>query len=339
MQTDIISTWIYLDSPEEQSEYLQVGSASHLPAFQAVYWRCVCVFFAASLAHNPDKKHLLFTNCRLSDFPLIDGLDTGRFLQTLGVEIVELSLLHQTPKGYFGQWRNQFYIFDILKFIEKTFHHDEAFIVLDSDCIINRPLDAMFADIRKHDKLVLTIPYADDHNINGITRADMRNIYMELDGKDPGANPVYYGGELFAGTLQAIRSINQLVPGIWANMMQRHMDGKPKFNEEAHLLSYCYHKTGGFGTAAPYIKRIWTAPQHNTVDTTDIGLPIWHLPSEKKGGIALLFKYLQNDAKNAPVFSDLAQLGAYVGISKRTKYLDWRHFLKYSWLYKWWKSR
>ena len=51
---DIISTWIYLDSPEESSEYPQVGKGSHLPEFQQVYWRCVAVFF--DIIFNPPTR-------------------------------------------------------------------------------------------------------------------------------------------------------------------------------------------------------------------------------------------------------------------------------------------
>ncbi|MDO8970748.1 MAG: hypothetical protein Q7U74_08680, partial [Saprospiraceae bacterium] len=66
---DIISTWIYLDSPEESSEYPQVGKRSHLPDFQKVYWRCVAVFFAVSTQSNPGRRHILFSNVKAEDLP------------------------------------------------------------------------------------------------------------------------------------------------------------------------------------------------------------------------------------------------------------------------------
>jgi hypothetical protein len=118
MRSDIISTWIYLDSPEERSEYPQVGSASHSAEFQKIYWRCIAVFFALSIEHNPGRRHLLFSNWRAESFPVIDGLDLRAFLQGKGVEVVTLPLTWQTPPGWFGRWRNQFYIFDILSFFE-----------------------------------------------------------------------------------------------------------------------------------------------------------------------------------------------------------------------------
>lgn len=339
---EYISTWIYLDSPEESSEYPQVGKQSHLADFQKVYWKCVAVFFALSTQFNPQRRHLLFSNKTLEEIPQIDGFDLQRFLKEKNVEVVTLPLTWQTPEGYFGKWRNQFYIFDILQFIENDFKSADGsksptdpdkscFIILDSDCIINRPLDALFAEIARHGLLALPMPYSETHNINGVTREEMRQIYTELDGSDPGENPLYYGGEIFAATLPVIRQISAMAPAVWQNMLERHRANRPKLNEEAHFLSYCYHKTGRFGSLERFIKRIWTSPQYTNVQPEDANLPIWHLPSEKTGGIALLFGQLKNGNLK------WNELGGYLGVPTRTKYLNWRHRLKYTVLYRWLK--
>ena len=52
--------------------------------------------------------------------------------------------------------------------------------------------------------------------------------------------------------------------------------------------------------------------------------------SLKTGGIALLFRYLASGDKRW-MSSDL---GGYVGVPKRKKYLDMKHFLKHTWVYK-----
>ncbi len=337
---EYICTWIYLDSPEESSEYPQVGKKSHLADFQKVYWKCVAVFFALSTQFNPQRRHVLFSNKTLEAIPEIDGFDLQGFLKGKNVEVVTLPLTWQTPEGYFGKWRNQFYIFDILQFIESAWSNDSkssdhskvpSFIVLDSDCVINRPLDALFAEIRQSGLLALPMPYSETHNINGVTRKEMRQIYAELDGKDPGENPVYYGGEIFAATLPVIRQINAIAPAVWQNMLDRHRSGSIKLNEEAHFLSYCYHKIGRYGSLGRFIKRIWTSPHYSNVQPEDANLPIWHLPSEKTGGIALIFKKLET--RNWK----LDELGDCLGVPKRTKYLNLRHWLKYTTLYKWLK--
>ena len=326
-----ISTWIYLDSPTESSEYPQVGKGSHLHDFQKVYWRCVAVFFALSKQHNPESRHVLFSNKKAEEFPEVDGLDLKQFLQEKEVEIVTIPLTWQTPEGYFGKWRNQFYIFDILQFIEnQKFSDTSAFLVLDSDCVIHASLEPLFAEIRKEGLLVLPMPYGEDFDINGITRKDMKRMFTELDGKAPDTLPLYYGGEVFAATLPVIRQINAMAPNVWNNMLERHRNGQVKFNEEAHFLSYCYHKIGKFGLIDRFIKRIWTSPKYSNVHPEDAQLPIWHLPSEKTGGIALLFKYLASGNRR---WMD-ADLGKYLGVPKRKKYLNFKHFLKHTWIYK-----
>lgn len=331
---DYICTWIYLDSPEESSEYPQVGKGSHLPDFQKVYWRCVAVFFAISTQTNPTRRHLLFTNVESDKLPVVDGLDLKSFLKSRNVEVVTLPLTWQTPEGYFGKWRNQFYIFDILAHFDREtqsqpVNTSPAVVVLDSDCIVNRSLDGLFKDIREHGLMALPMHFADDYNINGVTRGDMRRIFAELDeGKDPGHNPEYCGGEIFAATLANIRTINQIAPGVWQNMLERHRAGTQKLNEEAHFLSYCYHRIGGWASLEKYIKRIWTSPKFANVQPEDFELPIWHLPAEKTGGIALIFKTLDKR-----IWS-LEALGGIVGIPKRTRYLNIKHYLKHTRLYK-----
>ncbi len=194
---DYISTWIYLDSQDESSEYPQVGKASHLPEFQRVYWRCVAVFYAVSTQTNPERKHVLFTNVAEENLPIVDGVDIGSLLKEKNVAVVTLPLTWQAPKGWHGKWRNQFYIFDILQFIENQYNpsgegvnsspdkQEPAFVVLDSDCIVNRSLDALFTNIRDQKLLTLPMHFADDYNINGLTRTDMRQVFAELDGSDP----------------------------------------------------------------------------------------------------------------------------------------------------------
>ncbi len=331
----IVSTWIYLDAPEERSVYPQVGTQSHLPAFQMVYWQCVAVFYALSKYHNPGARHLLFTNQQKDRLPVKDGFDWARFLDDLDVEVVTLPLTWQTPPGYFGSWRNQFYIFDILQFFEKQVYNDDTpLLVFDSDCLVNRPLDALFEDIRRHGLMALPIhDHPPEDNINGITRLDMRALFAELDGRDPGMVPVYYGGEVFAATPPVVRRINALMPPVWEVMMERHRQAKAKFNEEAHFLSYCYHRIGQFGSLEPWIRRIWTSTRYTDVKAADVNLPIWHLPSEKTGGIAILFERLRK-GQFLPVHPD--QIGPLVGIPRRSVYRNIRHRLKYTALYRWW---
>lgn len=331
--TDFISTWIYLDSPEESSEYPQVGKASHLPEFQKVYWRCVAVFFEMSVRNNPHCRHILFSNVAANDLPNVDGLDLKSLLNQRNVAVVTLPLTWQAPKGWHGKWRNQFYIFDVLSWFGSNADKDSALLVLDSDCIVNRPLDGLFADIRKNGLMTLPMGFDPSYNINGLTRGDMQRLFGELDDKMPGELPEYCGGEIFAATYAKVEEINAMAPKIWEAMLRRFAEGKPKFNEEAHFLSYCYYKLGANATLRPYIRRIWTSPKFKNVEKADFDLPIWHLPAEKTGGIALLFKRLKAYTGRMMLYNGREDLGGMLGVPKRTRYLNLKHFLKHTRLY------
>jgi hypothetical protein len=336
MQKDIISTWIYLDNPDESSEYPQVGKASHLQSFQNVYWKCIAVFYALSVRMNPERKHILFSNQTWEDLPMVEGFDLKNFLQNMNVELVTLPLKWQTPEGFFGKWRNQFYIFDVLAYVESRFKDNESLLVLDSDCLINRSLDGLFVEIQRQGLMVLPLPYAENHNINGITRMDMQKIFKEILflEKDSMPIPIYFGGEVFAANISNIKKINQIAPKLWDEMIKRHQSGRHKLNEEAHFLSFCYFRIGYYGVLDSFIKRIWTSPKHNNVEISDVNLPIWHLPSEKKGGIALLFEKLKHNSQLLD-HTDAEiphELGKYLGLPKRTKWLNFKqrltHLLK-----------
>ncbi|MFN0015683.1 MAG: hypothetical protein ACKVU2_14135 [Saprospiraceae bacterium] len=330
----LIATWIYLDSDAESSVYPQVGKLSHLEDFQMIYWQCVAVFFEYSVRHNPSAKHVLFSNQTPAQLPLQNGFSWAEHLERLGVELVTLPLTWQTPPGYHGAWRNQFYIFDILQFFERQAYDDNTpLLVFDSDCIINQPLDTLFKEIHNLGLLVLPMPFTSEYNINGITRKSMRELYTILDNQDPGIDPVYYGGEVFAATPLIVNKINERMPYVWALMQNLHSAGKPKFTEEAHFLSYFYFHIEKIGSLEPYMRRIWTSPRYNDVEPSDIQLPIWHLPSEKKGGIAILFHDLTS---KIPLPISTVKLGGIFGLSKRTRYLDLKHYIKYTPFYRWW---
>ena len=77
--TKYIATWVYLDSSSEKSKYPNNKGDSTTPEFQAVYWRCIVLFFKTSLRFNKNATHLLFTNTAV--IPTIDGMDLSIFFK------------------------------------------------------------------------------------------------------------------------------------------------------------------------------------------------------------------------------------------------------------------
>ena len=289
MKKTVIGTWLHAETKGTESQYMQVGGVSSSTSFQDVYWRCVVVFFASSVRHNPDAAHRLFTT--VARVPDIDAFETSAFLAKLGVEVVQVPLTYLPPVGYHGAWRNQFYILDIIKYLDSHSAPDEQHLILDSDCVFTAPVQPLADDLSRLGLLALDISLPADEDINGITQRDMKQIFEELGLPVPGEIAHYYGGEFFAATADAIHRLAREVDPLWTLQMERFAEGKLKFNEEAHFLSYLYAKLGyAAPTANAYIARIWTSFKYRNTVPEDVDLMIWHVPAEKKYGLKRLYQ-------------------------------------------------
>ena len=306
MSRTTISTWLYAEAPGEESVYPQVigHGAPSSTRFQAVYWRCVAVFFASLARHDEGSARVLYTN--VETVPTVDGHDLGTFLDRLGVEVVTQPYTFQPPEGYFGAWRNQFYVFDCVRDLAQRLDEDAVGMVLDSDCVWARPPARMASMTRRHRALTYDLALPAEGDQNGLTLADMAALYADLDADGFGAAspadgrpeaggdeapPPYIGGELIAGTGAALRALDGRIDALWAEMLRRHHAGLPKFFEEAQTLSYLYHALGiAYGTANPYIRRIWTTLlKGDDARAPDLDLTVWHVPGEKRYGLRRLF--------------------------------------------------
>lgn len=291
---NVLSTWILLDDQESASQFPQAGRSSSADgSVHLTYWRCVAVFFAvARRTAGPDYKLRLYTGSHRnvpSSPPFV-----AEALKDLGVEIHVVPLTYLPPAGYYGRFRNQFYIFDILKAIAAD-AGDENHLILDSDCLCLRSLDDMFRSVEVKGALTFSMSYPPEYNINGLTRLQMREIFEEMSGVPVAQVPVYYGGEFYVSTASFIRKLVPLAAVAWEQSLERFHAGKPKLNEEAHLLTYLYDRLGvEEGTGNRFIKRLWTGVHFRNGVAEDAKLPIVHLPSEKRFGFVTLYKLIQD---------------------------------------------
>ncbi|WP_341279856.1 hypothetical protein [Paenibacillus sp. FSL H8-0537] len=313
-----ICTWIYLDSKDEESSYTQVGNNSADKSFQEVYWRCVYVYFCSSVKNNPEMNHVLFTNS--VDIPDVNGFSIKEELAKLKVDVVHLPLTYQTPEGYFSSWRNQFYIFDILKYIGSNYNPEDCFVILDSDCVWVRKADTIMNVIAEKQIMAYNMPFTETEDIHGLSRNEMKEIYEALLQRTIPEPPSYAGGEWFGATVSYISKLNEEVDQAWSESLNRFNQGLLKFNEEAHMLSFLYYKLGYEGSeAAPFIRRMWTlSAVRRDVSYNDLELTVWHCPSEKKYAIAHLFEDISSgkgDFESIPVGEEFVKyIGEYFGI-------------------------
>lgn len=314
----LIATWFVSDDAADGTFFPQIGRLSSDPGAKAIYWRCVVAFYATSLLHNEGCSHVFFTNTGL---PTLDGLDVAKLLEGWGVEVVKLPITYRLPRGSVDRWGNQFYIFDIVKYLVTARRWDSA-VVLDSDIVWTESAEQLHEAIER-DGIVTYMhdldAYPEGVLINGASRASLV-AFMNRHDKKRHDRFIYCGGEFFAATLDAMDRMFRRLPPLWEEMM-RCGDG-PK--EEAHLLSILYLLEGyPMGNGNRFIKRLWTTFKYNTVEKSDYLLPLWHLPSEKRYGYVALFAHMKRNGllrypRPAELKLERAQLGKQFGIPRRT---------------------
>ena len=288
--TDYIATWFYRESADEASFYPQMGQRGDSALVHSVYMQIQVPFFRTFRHYNPKARLLFFTNLRREGLP--------RFLlglfDELGVETVTLPYTRRPPKGWYGAWQNQFYLYDILGWMGGRMKADDALLVCDADCLCRTPLDGLFDEIRKQGSALYEFITDRSATINGITLPEMEAFYSGCYGTPPRSPIAYYGGEFIGLRGDSVCRINEAYAGLWAFNLARAGSREPKLNEEAHVLSVLAERLDLRNAVANrYVKRMWTSPQFNNVCPEDERLAVWHLPYEKKRGLYRLFRLLE----------------------------------------------
>jgi len=293
-----IATWIYIDSKGEESEYPQVGADSSELEFQAIYWRCVCLFYIRCRKFNPETRLVLFTNITRETLPEIEMFSVKELMQQLQVEVVHVEANSLPPKNYYQGWRNQFYIFDILHHLCGTdLEDDDKVLILDSDCVWMDSADAIWQILDRYPWPNYRYDYPVDQSINGITRLQMQQLYATFSGRPVKEPPHYSGGEIFAAKAHMLPRIKAAFDPLWKQLLAANDQHVLKFNEEAHTLSYLHFllEQKGEGALNSVIKRMWTDTNtYRNIQPEDANLAIWHLPAEKRTGIRELYNQTIN---------------------------------------------
>jgi hypothetical protein len=205
--------------------------------------------------------------------------------------VKNLELSKKTPVDWYGAWRNQLYEFDILR--ELSNDGENNYLILDSDILIRESLIPLFQEIEKNGAICYDCGYEVNHNINGISIAEMRSLYTDIYGEGEGL-PSYYGGEFIGLTSRVIKKLVDEFEFLWSENYKRYENKIFKLNEEAHFLSVLYYKLDVCNDLGnKYIRRMWTAIKYDNINEKDVYLSIWHLPAEKKYGLNKLFEWFK----------------------------------------------
>lgn len=293
------------------------------------YWKCCMTFFSTSVRCNPEALHILYTN---DETPIkYNGIDLKKFLEEIGIEIRYLPFKIFTPPKEFSRYLMlAYYKFDVLNDLcnreENTYS-----IILDSDCIWTKK-DKELTQLIKSDKLLIFDVYdrkdPKDKGPHNFSRHDMGRLFKYIDSKYPKKYPIWFGGEIIAGSAKNLKIISNELHSVYNHILQIAQDPaqmiySKKMLERGmeFLASYVINKEKvQWHEAKKYIKRIWTSKKINNVSPEDINLTIWHMISEKIMGIPALCEEVLNRNSTfwqMPLENFNIYLGEYLGVPER----------------------
>ena len=285
-----IASWFYYESSCEASYYPQMGRRGDSPLAHSVYMQIQVPFFVTFQHYNPETRLLFFTNLEQLPNFLVE------LFHHLHVEIVTLPYRCAPPKGWYHSWANQFYLYDILQYMENRLKENDTFTIIDADCICQRSLVPFFEQVVQTGSGLYANDMSDNWQSSDLNQGQMTEIYRSFYGKEPSQKLFYYGGEFISLRGDKVKEVNKAYTPLWQYNLQLFEEQKPKLNQEALMFSVLAEHLqirNSIGNA--YIKRIWTSPKVNNCRLEDKQLAIWHLPYEKRRGL----HYLYNDLKRS----------------------------------------
>lgn len=309
-KVNYLSSWFYQETEGEASYYPQMGRKGSSPLAKSVYMQIQVPFFVSFKHHNPDCRFLFFTNvAQLPEF--LDDL-----FRQLDVEVVRLDYNCAPPKGWYHSWANQFYLYDILRYMEGRMDDDDTFTVIDADCICHKPLASFFDRVRREGSGLYVEGRDAGWVSSDLNQMQMEEIYRNFYGQEPTKPLYYYGGEFISLRGDKLRLVNEAYAPLWHYNLQLFREDRPKLNQEALFFSVLAEHLSirnDFGNE--YIRRMWTNPNHFDCRPADLDLSIWHLPYEKRRGLRYLYYMLRKQGNRIVDEQDFLRRAArYCGV-------------------------
>lgn len=275
-----LATWFHGDDATNPGRYAQMLGDSSSRRHWRVYARCALTLLTTARVENPTASLLLAMNV---DPNRVFTPDEHHRLDTLGIDVCVIPNTHKLPASYADEWQNQFFLIDVLRLMSDRAVAGDSVVVLDSDCIINRPLGDLDDEITSSGIVRYDLPYRGDHVVHGLPVAALGRIASTFRTSVPVDVP-YSGGEFVGVGVTRIGRLLRTCEELFDWSMREFEAGATEyFREEAQLLSVAYAIEGGAGGGGHWIRRIWTQPwTMRDAAHTDCALAIWHLPAEKR---------------------------------------------------------
>jgi hypothetical protein len=307
-------TWFHADDPGHAGSYAQTLGDAGSTAHYETYLRCVDLCVASFRRWNAGPC-LVVLNERARA-----AIDPARLAFWAGedVEVVVAENRHLPAEDLYSRWQNQFFLFDVIRAAIERTGSAAPIAVVDSDCVVRGDLAPLAAAIVAEGRVAMTVGYEEDADIHGLTRRDLGRLLADRGVEFDGV-PEYLGGEFVAGTASALGELLASVEEVYAWTLERRAAGEPHPNEEAHMISVAMPYASSQVTGNRFVERVWTQRwEYRAFSERVEDVPIWHLPAEKRTGIARLQRAARKSGwfRGAPREEWLRRVGDAVGVPR-----------------------
>lgn len=253
-----------------------------------MYYRCMVVCYASIRRLYPEAQLALFSNRELPD-PF-----KGQ-LKSLAVSTLICESRYVGDTAFKNGFPGCLYTLDVIEHLALLPHCDfSSLILLDSDCIVRFRLDGLLDKLQSEEGAIYAYEpgYPVNMVANGQSRASL-TLALSYMSRQMIAPPLQlYGGEFYALSAKSLAQLALRIEAFWTWMKAEGINTFGDNLTEEHVMSVVLAQSGGaVHSASKLIKRIWTASVFSTVDGSESGIPIWHLPSEKKKGFVQLYQH------------------------------------------------
>ncbi len=261
----LLATGFIADTPDEGTVFPSAGGNSGDPRVQAIYWRCIVMFFASARITNPTQRLALFSNVAP---PVVDGVDIAAVFDRYGVECRRVALNTRLAQGRTKSWGNVLYFHDILESLGGE-SDDLRFALADSDVLVTRDLAALWHLLDAQAYAGYVVGTAADEMVNGLPPRQMTAIAGAIGGTGDAGIVDHYGGELLALRIETLRQDRE----VFRNLVEATLDQTGPaagILTEEHIFSIAFAlMPGKVASANAAIKRIWFSARFNTARPGD----------------------------------------------------------------------
>lgn len=252
-----------------------------------MYYRCMVVCYASIRRLYQGAQMALFSNRELPE-PF-----NGQ-LKSLGVNTVLCTSRYVDDTAFKNGFPGCLFTLDVFEYLAQQPNDFSHLILLDSDCIVRGRLDGLLDKLGGEEEGIYAYEpgYPTNMVANGQSRASLTLALSYFSGQMIVPPIPLYGGEFYALSTKSLPQLATRIAAFWEWMKA---EGILTFGDnltEEHVMSVVLTQSrNNVHGASALVKRIWTAAVFSTVDGSESGIPVWHLPSEKKKGFVKLYQH------------------------------------------------